>query len=226
MSRIGLKLVVLELDINIRGCSDKISYQYHAVSALIALILISNSLSWQCLESAKLLGVFVSPEVYLKLLLPHVKDSTSCSSASPWAPLMVLGSVLRGSTREALGPHLIEIGDTLAHPEVCQGSQQVRDSELSECSLSILKKCSLSDLPRQRPEFNYFQSDLPILVVLPGIHYIFGKVMQPTNNIMASNSRKDYHNQQHSHLVTFYGPNFSKMICYTLLKTTICTLIG
>ncbi len=226
MSRIGLKLVVLELDINIRGCSDKISYINITLCQLwLHWFLISNSLSWQCLESAKLLGVFVSPEVYLKLLLPHVKDSTSCSSASPWAPLMVLGSVLRGSTREALGPHLIEIGDTLAHPEVCQGSQQVRDSELSECSLSILKECSRSDLPRQRPEFRYFQSDLPILVVLPGIHY-FGKVMQPTNNIMASNSRKDYHNQQHSHLVTFYGPNFSKMICYTLLKTTICTLIG
>ncbi|XP_057202919.1 dynein axonemal assembly factor 5 isoform X2 [Triplophysa rosa] len=79
----------------------------------------------QCLESAKLLGVFVSPEVYLKLLLPHAVDSASCSSASPWAPLMVLGAVLRGSSTEALRPHLSQIGDTLAHPEVCQGSQQV-----------------------------------------------------------------------------------------------------
>ncbi|XP_056608778.1 dynein axonemal assembly factor 5 [Triplophysa dalaica] len=79
----------------------------------------------QCLESAKLLGVFVSPEVYLKLLLPHVVDSASCSSASPWGPLMVLGAVLRGSSTEALRPHLSQIGDTLAHPEVCQGSQQV-----------------------------------------------------------------------------------------------------
>ncbi|XP_065109082.1 dynein axonemal assembly factor 5 [Paramisgurnus dabryanus] len=79
----------------------------------------------QCLESAKLLGVFVSPEVYLKLLLPHVADSASCSSASPWAPLMVLAAVLRGSSREALRPHLLQIGDTLAHPDVCQGSQQV-----------------------------------------------------------------------------------------------------
>lgn len=98
-----------------------------------------------------------------------------------------------------------------------------------ECSVSIVKECSRSDLPRQRPEFNYFQSDLPILVVLPGIHSICGEVMQPTNNIRASNSRNDHHNQQHSHLVTSgenCGLNFSKMICYTLLKTTICTLIG
>nr|XP_021327043.1 dynein assembly factor 5, axonemal-like isoform X2 [Danio rerio] len=79
----------------------------------------------QCLESAKLLGVFVSPEVYLKLLLPHVEDSSSCSSASPWAPLMVLGAVLSGSSRETLRPHLVKIGDTLAQPEVCLGSQQV-----------------------------------------------------------------------------------------------------
>uniref|UniRef100_A0A671MPT5 Dynein assembly factor 5, axonemal-like n=1 Tax=Sinocyclocheilus anshuiensis TaxID=1608454 RepID=A0A671MPT5_9TELE len=98
----------------------------------------------QCLESAKLLGVFVSPEVYLKLLLPHVEDSTSCSSASPWAPLMVLGSVLRGSSREALGPHLIKIGDTLAHPEVCQGSQQVQYlDQLLVCVDAVLCVCQV-----------------------------------------------------------------------------------
>uniref|UniRef100_A0A672RML2 Dynein assembly factor 5, axonemal-like n=1 Tax=Sinocyclocheilus grahami TaxID=75366 RepID=A0A672RML2_SINGR len=98
----------------------------------------------QCFESAKLLGVFVSPEVYLKLLLPHVEDSTSCSSASPWAPLMVLGSVLRGSSREALGPHLIKIGDTLAHPEVCQGSQQAQYlDQLLVCVDAVLCVCQV-----------------------------------------------------------------------------------
>lgn len=169
--------------------------------------LISNSLSWQCLESAKLLGVFVSPEVYLKLLLPHVKDSTSCSSASPWAPLMVLGSVLGGSSREALGPHLIEIGDTLAHPEVCQGSQQVRDSERSAFWVLAIHFKGVHAVTCHGKDQNSI-----ILVVLPGIHYICGEVMQPTNN-MASSSRKDYHNQKHSHLVAPIFPKWYATHC-------------
>lgn len=90
------------------------------------------------------MGAFVSAEVYLKLLLPHVEDFTSCSSASPWAPLTVLGAILRGSSREALQPHLIKIGDTLAHPEVCQGSQQVRDNELSAFYMLLSAQCPKS----------------------------------------------------------------------------------
>uniref|UniRef100_A0A8C1VW80 Dynein axonemal assembly factor 5 n=1 Tax=Cyprinus carpio TaxID=7962 RepID=A0A8C1VW80_CYPCA len=98
----------------------------------------------QCLESAKLLGAFVSAEVYLKLLLPHVEDFTSCSSASPWAPLTVLGAILRGSSREALQPHLIKIGDTLAHPEVCQGSQQALYlDQLLVCVDAVLCVCQV-----------------------------------------------------------------------------------
>ncbi|XP_050962477.1 dynein axonemal assembly factor 5 [Labeo rohita] len=103
-----------------------------------------NDVRAQCLESAKLLGAFVSSEVYLKLLLPHVKDSTSCSSASPWAPLMILGAVLRGSSREALRPHLIKIGDTLAHPEVCQASQQALYlDQLLVCVDAVLCVCQV-----------------------------------------------------------------------------------
>ncbi|XP_052409309.1 dynein axonemal assembly factor 5 [Carassius gibelio] len=98
----------------------------------------------QCLESAKLLGAFVSAEVYLKLLLPHVEDFTSCSSASPWAPLTILGAILRGSSREALQPHLRKIGDTLAHPEVCQGSQQALYlDQLLVCVDAVLCVCQV-----------------------------------------------------------------------------------
>ncbi|CAM4339129.1 unnamed protein product [Leuciscus chuanchicus] len=98
----------------------------------------------QCLESAKLLGAFVSPEVFLKFLLPHVEDSNSCSSGAPWAPLMVLGAVLRGSSREVLRPHLLKIGNMLAHPDVCQGSQQALYlDQLLVCVDAVLCVCQV-----------------------------------------------------------------------------------
>ncbi|MCI4385297.1 hypothetical protein PGIGA_G00048810 [Pangasianodon gigas] len=78
------------------------------------------------LESARLLGVFVSPEVFIKLLLAHVKNSSFCSSSSPWAPLMVLAAMMKGSNRKVLGPQLLQVGQILAHSDVCQESQQVK----------------------------------------------------------------------------------------------------
>ncbi|KAJ8398750.1 hypothetical protein AAFF_G00419470 [Aldrovandia affinis] len=93
-----------------------------------------------CLESAELLGCFVSPGASLKLLLAHVENSSSCSSSS--APLMVLAAVLRGSLRSALRPHLLQVGHALAHPDVCQGSQQpLYLEQLLGCVQALLSVC-------------------------------------------------------------------------------------
>ncbi|XP_058270319.1 dynein axonemal assembly factor 5-like [Hemibagrus wyckioides] len=93
------------------------------------------------LESARLLGVFVSPEVFLKLILAHVKNSSSCS-CSPWAPLMVLSAILKGSNRKVLGPQLLQIGQVLSHPDVCQESQQtVYVEQLLACVEVLLEVC-------------------------------------------------------------------------------------
>ncbi|ROL51129.1 Dynein assembly factor 5, axonemal [Anabarilius grahami] len=140
----------------------------------------------QCLESAKLLGAFVSPEVYLKLLLPHVEDSTSCSSSAPWTPLMVLGAILRGSSREVLRPHLLKIGNMLAQPEVCQGSQQALyldqllvcvDAVLCVCqvdcdviSLQLLKVLvSVQSLASQQEQHNKAEESLRSLCEAQGL---------------------------------------------------------
>ncbi|XP_059270232.1 dynein axonemal assembly factor 5 isoform X2 [Mustela nigripes] len=70
-----------------------------------------------CTRSAELIGAFVSPEVFLKLLLSMLKKSPSPSS------LLVLASVIRGCSREALQPHLKVIATELARPHICQGSE-------------------------------------------------------------------------------------------------------
>ncbi|KAI4822332.1 hypothetical protein KUCAC02_007886, partial [Chaenocephalus aceratus] len=79
---------------------------------------VSNSLA-----AAKLLGTFVPPAVFLKLLLDHVTNLSS--SSHPWAPLMVLAAVLGGCSKPLLKPHLQEIANKLAQPDVCQEYQQV-----------------------------------------------------------------------------------------------------
>lgn len=81
------------------------------------------TLSAQCLAAAKLLGTFVPPAVFLKLLLDHLTSPSSPSH--PWVPLMVLAAVLDGCPGPLLAPHLALIADALVEPDVCQEYQQV-----------------------------------------------------------------------------------------------------
>ncbi|XP_070838061.1 dynein axonemal assembly factor 5-like [Chaetodon trifascialis] len=93
-----------------------------------------------CMAAAKLLGTFVPPVVFLKLLLDHVTSPSS--SSHPWAPLMVLAAVLGGCPKPLLKPHLEQITDTLARPDVCQEYQQVLYLEqLLACVDVLLRQC-------------------------------------------------------------------------------------
>lgn len=74
----------------------------------------------QCMRSAELIGTFVSPEVFLKLILSMLKKAPSSSS------LLVLASVIRGCPRDALQPHLKVIAMELAQAHICQASENVR----------------------------------------------------------------------------------------------------
>ncbi|CAJ1075034.1 dynein assembly factor 5%2C axonemal [Xyrichtys novacula] len=96
-----------------------------------------------CLASAKLLGTFVPPDIFLKLLLDHV--TAPSSSSHPWAPLMVLAAVLGGCPRPLLKPHLEQIANTLAKPDVCQEFQQVVYLEQLLASVDALLRQSESD---------------------------------------------------------------------------------
>uniref|UniRef100_A0A7N8XPP7 Dynein axonemal assembly factor 5 n=1 Tax=Mastacembelus armatus TaxID=205130 RepID=A0A7N8XPP7_9TELE len=93
-----------------------------------------------CLAAAKLLGTFVPPAVFLKLLLDHV--ATPYSSSHPWVPIMVLTAVLQGCCKPLLIPHLEQIANTLVQPDVCQEYEQVMYLEqLLACVDVLLRQC-------------------------------------------------------------------------------------
>lgn len=73
----------------------------------------------QCTRSAELIGAFVSPDVFLRLIWPMLKKSPSP------AGLLVLAAIIRGCPREALQPHVKAVATELAHAHVRQGSESV-----------------------------------------------------------------------------------------------------
>ncbi|XP_053327165.1 dynein axonemal assembly factor 5 [Spea bombifrons] len=87
-------------------------------------------------QSAELIGTFVNPEVFLKLILNSLKKSPLASH------LMVLAACIRGSSRERLKPHLNQISSVLSHAETCQGSEKVLYLEqLLNCVDSLIGAC-------------------------------------------------------------------------------------
>eukprot|EP00062_Callorhinchus_milii_P008954 gi/632952241/ref/XP_007891744.1/ PREDICTED: HEAT repeat-containing protein 2 [Callorhinchus milii] len=90
-------------------------------------------------KSAELIGIFVNPEVFLKLILTTL-DKSACS-----AHLMVLSAVLKGSSGPILHPHLMRIGTTLALPDVCQASEKLEylEQELL-CVQTLITVCGKS----------------------------------------------------------------------------------
>ncbi|XP_036095862.1 dynein assembly factor 5, axonemal [Molossus molossus] len=76
-----------------------------------------------CTRSAELIGTFVSPEVFLKLIWPMLRKSPSASG------LLVLASIIRGCPRETLRPHLKAVATELAGAHICQGSENRRYGE-------------------------------------------------------------------------------------------------
>ncbi|XP_072337666.1 dynein axonemal assembly factor 5 [Scyliorhinus torazame] len=97
-------------------------------------------------KAAELIGTFVDPDVFLKLILTALEKSAST------AHLIVLSAVIRGSSVQVLHPHVLRIGATLAMPDTCQASQKVEYLEHLLGCVQILitvcgKQCSEINLP-------------------------------------------------------------------------------
>ena len=64
--------------------------------------------------SGTLVGYFVSPEVWCKMVLRTVQNSQSSGS------VMMLGAIIKGSNEVNLKPYLQDITNVLASNEVCR----------------------------------------------------------------------------------------------------------
>ncbi|OCT61558.1 dynein assembly factor 5, axonemal-like [Xenopus laevis] len=83
-------------------------------------------------KCAELIGAFVNPEVFLKMILPALQKSPLASH------LMTLGACIRGCSREMLKTHLTKITSVISQSEICQGSEKVLYQEQLLCCIQSL----------------------------------------------------------------------------------------
>ncbi|ELU05823.1 hypothetical protein CAPTEDRAFT_167239 [Capitella teleta] len=86
-------------------------------------------------KSAELVGFFVPPEVWVKMVLDHVKASQSPSS------VLILSAIIRGSHRTSLKPHLEALCSVLADHNLCQIADAPLQTHLLSSVESLLRIC-------------------------------------------------------------------------------------
>jgi dynein assembly factor 5 len=84
------------------------------------------------LKSAEMLGYFVRPEIWCKMVLQNVKMSQSASS------LAILGSIIHGSERSQLQPFLVDIMNILTDPGICHFADSAMQRRLLSCVSSLI----------------------------------------------------------------------------------------
>lgn len=86
-------------------------------------------------KAAEYIGFFIPPEVYCELILQFFEDNLSTGH------LRVFGSILLGTNRKALVPHLEQLGNFLQQKHVCQSRKTNYQKELLFCCESLLLVC-------------------------------------------------------------------------------------
>ncbi|OCT64179.1 hypothetical protein XELAEV_18045280mg [Xenopus laevis] len=95
-----------------------------------------NQVVINSVKSAELIGTFVNPEVFLKLILSVLQKSPLASH------LMTLAACIRGCSREMLKTHLTKITSVISQSDVCQGSEKVLYQEQLLCCIqSLIDAC-------------------------------------------------------------------------------------
>jgi dynein assembly factor 5 len=64
-------------------------------------------------HSAELIGYFVEPNVWMKLVLKGLRMSQSHGN------ILVIGAIIRGSQASLLLPHLDDLCQAVSSPDVC-----------------------------------------------------------------------------------------------------------
>ncbi|KAM9096465.1 dynein assembly factor 5, axonemal [Sarcophilus harrisii] len=134
-----------------------------------------------CIKSAELIGTFVNPEVFLKLILPALKKSLRPSC------LMVLAAVIRGCSRQSLKPHLNSIASYLSQTQICQGSEDSHYMEQLLCCVQALIQVGQEDCK---------ESSLQLMEVLVTVMAVAGAAglhdkVQETMNLLALMQKYD-----------------------------------
>ncbi|GJQ73535.1 hypothetical protein Trydic_g13886 [Trypoxylus dichotomus] len=84
--------------------------------------------------ASEMLGLFVIPKTWTKIILPAIEDGPH------YGHLSVLAALIRGCPQEIIQHHLEEIANLLADNSICQSRKKKYQAELLNCADSLVAK--------------------------------------------------------------------------------------
>lgn len=76
---------------------------------------------FQIFKSAKLLGYFVPPEIWCRMLLQNISLARADGPSDTFPNLLcLLASFIQGSDKESIQPHVVDIVDVIGVSSVCR----------------------------------------------------------------------------------------------------------
>ncbi|KRT85897.1 HEAT domain-containing protein [Oryctes borbonicus] len=84
--------------------------------------------------ASEMLGLFVTPKTWTKIILPAIEDGAH------YGHLSVLAALVRGCPQEIIQPHLEQIANLLADDSICQCRKKKYQTELLNCADSLTNK--------------------------------------------------------------------------------------
>ncbi|KYO30670.1 dynein assembly factor 5, axonemal isoform A [Alligator mississippiensis] len=162
-----------------------------------------------CVKAAKLIGTFVSPKVSLTLILSALKKTPMS------AHLMILASVIRGSTRQVLEPHLADLANTLSQTEISQRSEEVLYVEqLLGCVQALIECCQedCKDISLQ------LMKVLVTIMAIPRLEHLHEKVeetMSSLAEVQHLNGFLDLYKQHIVQLMEWVSLSHDNWTCYS-----------
>jgi len=96
------------------------------------------------LETSELVGLFVEPSVYCKLILPHISSVSTSAGKALSSALAILAALIRGANYRLLDPLLKDIGKSLSQPEVCNTLDSLCHKQLVTCASAIVHKSGIN----------------------------------------------------------------------------------
>ncbi|XP_038618727.1 LOW QUALITY PROTEIN: dynein assembly factor 5, axonemal [Tachyglossus aculeatus] len=163
-----------------------------------------------CAKSAELIGTFVNPEVFLKLILAGLKKS-------PLPPnLMVLAAVIRGCSREDLKLHINSIANTLSQTQICQGSEEVLYMEQLLCCVEALIKVGKEDCTEASLQL---MEVLVTIMAIPGAASLHEKVQETMTSLAVAQKMDgtlDLYRQHIHQLMEWLSSSHDHWNCYSV----------
>eukprot|EP00276_Gloeochaete_wittrockiana_P002836 CAMPEP_0184673296 /NCGR_PEP_ID=MMETSP0308-20130426/86600_1 /TAXON_ID=38269 /ORGANISM="Gloeochaete witrockiana, Strain SAG 46.84" /LENGTH=322 /DNA_ID=CAMNT_0027120765 /DNA_START=29 /DNA_END=997 /DNA_ORIENTATION=+ len=134
------------LEVALVYAEEYVTQHTNAILSALCSACADKEISSKIFSCARLVGRFINPDVYLRLLLPALTDEQSTlAQGDKVCQMQVLSAILSGSNADRLLPHFPKVLYALRHTDIAQCSDYTLRAEAETALVSLVAACSRTE---------------------------------------------------------------------------------